>query len=114
MVMNIKPDPNTLNILSQQQSNTVSTKTVDLNRKPIEENRDRPNTPQGQLIKRKSASDSRVSGGLSSPEELEAAKKKAIEFSSTNREAPFGRLSSSVDANGNRDIPLGQIIDIRV
>lgn len=113
MAMNIKPDPNTLSMLSQMNAREAGdVRTVDIGR--TGDARDRDSQQNARLIGRKTNSDTRVAGGLSSPEELNAAKTRAAEFSSTNREAPFGRISSNVNANGQRNIPLGQIIDIRV
>lgn len=112
MATNIKPDSQTLNLLSQLSSNNVrNTKTLDIGATSND-----PRQRGGASIPKQDAdSDARVAGGLSSAEELQAAKQRAIDFSTTNtREAPFGRLSESVDANGRRNIPLGQIIDIRV
>ncbi|WP_286829108.1 MULTISPECIES: hypothetical protein [Kordiimonas] len=49
---------------------------------------------------------------LSSSQELEAAQSRVGELGAGQREAPIGRLSTQ--ANSQRDVPLGQIIDIRV
>jgi hypothetical protein len=49
---------------------------------------------------------------LSSSRELQVASEKVASLNANNREAPVGRLS--VQAGIQRDIPLGQIVDIRV
>lgn len=50
---------------------------------------------------------------LSSAQELEAAQSRVGDLSTSGqREAPVGRLSAQ--AGSQRDVPLGQIIDIRV
>lgn len=49
---------------------------------------------------------------LSSSRELAAAQNRVSEFGSGQREAPVGRLSARDTVA--RDVPLGQIIDIRV
>ncbi len=49
---------------------------------------------------------------LSSTDELEDAQARIASFGTGQREAPIGRLSTQ--ANDGRDIPLGQIVDIRV
>ncbi|MCJ9428106.1 hypothetical protein [Kordiimonas marina] len=51
-------------------------------------------------------------GGLSTDAEIEAATERATSFGAGQREAPIGRISTQA-ANG-RNVPLGQIIDIRV
>ena len=49
---------------------------------------------------------------LSTSRELQVAGEKVAQLNANNREAPVGRLS--VQAGVQRDIPLGQIVDIRV
>lgn len=110
--MNIKPDPNTLATLSQfsgQQNGVAANKGTPVrpsNPDLIQQERQGHAKPQGV---RTSNADNRVAD-LSSDSELSAAQDKATRFS---REAPLGR-SSLMDAAGGRDVPLGQIIDIKV
>ncbi len=49
---------------------------------------------------------------LSSAQELQAAQSRVGDLGTGQREAPIGRLSAQ--ASSQRDVPLGQIIDIRV
>ena len=49
---------------------------------------------------------------LSSSRELVAAEERVVALNANNREAPVGRISTQ--ANSGRNVPLGQIIDIRV
>lgn len=115
MAMNIKPDPSVLSMLSTLNAREAAdARTVNIGRSQ-DTGRGTGQQNQGLISGRSPAvTDSRVPGGLSSPAELAAAKQRAIDFTSTNREAPFGRLSSGVGAQGQRTVPLGQIIDIRV
>lgn len=49
---------------------------------------------------------------LSSSRELQVAGEKVAQLNANNREAPVGRLSAQTGVQ--RDVPLGQIVDIRV
>ncbi|TNE64660.1 MAG: hypothetical protein EP335_06785 [Alphaproteobacteria bacterium] len=48
---------------------------------------------------------------LSSQSELEEASARVADFGANRREAPIGRLSTQAS---QRNVPLGQIVDIRV
>jgi len=52
------------------------------------------------------------SNDLSSSGELVAAEERVNQLNANNREAPIGRTSQQ--ASSGRNIPLGQIVDIRV
>jgi hypothetical protein len=52
------------------------------------------------------------SNDLSSSRDLEEAQTRVSEFDPNRREAPVGRLS--LQSGAQRDVPLGQVIDIRV
>ena len=52
------------------------------------------------------------SNDLSSSRELQVASEKVASLNANNREAPVGRLSAQPGVQ--RDVPLGQIVDIRV
>ena len=52
------------------------------------------------------------SNDLSSSRELVAAEERVNQLNANNREAPIGRTSQQ--ASSGRNIPLGQIVDIRV
>ncbi|UTW55624.1 hypothetical protein [Kordiimonas sp. SCSIO 12610] len=58
------------------------------------------------------ARNTRQTDDVSSADELEEAQDRVAAFNSNLREAPIGRLSSQ--ESDTRDVPLGQIVDIRV
>lgn len=119
MASPIKPDSNTLGILSQSpHTSSISSKSLDIGKNLPDGNR---SNAQGRTTSTPlTGFEDRVAGGLSSASELQAAKRRAVEFTTTNdarsnvKESPFGRISATVNAKGQRDIPLGQIVDIRV
>ncbi len=58
------------------------------------------------------ARNARSNNDVSSTDELEEAQERVAAFNNNLREAPVGRLSTQQAST--RDVPLGQIVDIRV
>ncbi len=111
--MNIKPDPSTLNALSQGhvRNRAPQQKNVDDLPSNAEIVAKVKQQQQNKLMPlRKAVDDRNRITDLSSDNEIAIAKDRAIRFS---KEAPMGR-SSLISAAGGRNVPMGQIIDIRV
>jgi transcription elongation GreA/GreB family factor len=58
------------------------------------------------------ARNARSNNDISSTDELEEAEERIAVFNNNLREAPVGRLSTQ--QSNTRDVPLGQVVDIRV
>lgn len=115
MAMNIKPDPTVLSMLSKLNARDVADARPQDVKRGFDTSQQQNQSATNRIGGNGPAiDDNRVAGGLSSAADLQAAKERAIDFSSTNREAPFGRLSNTISAGGERSFRLGQIIDIRV
>lgn len=86
---------------------------LDLTPRPQDVIEERIKARQSESDRQAPAQKSGRSNELSSSRELEAAQSRVSELESNNRrEAPVGRLSAQ--ETSRRDVPLGQIIDIRV
>ncbi|NVJ98389.1 MAG: hypothetical protein HWE25_09565 [Alphaproteobacteria bacterium] len=86
---------------------------LDLTPRPQDIIEERIKARQSESDRQAPTQESGRSNDLSSSRELEAAQSRVSELSNNNRrEAPIGRLSTQETAR--RDVPLGQIIDIRV
>lgn len=88
-----------------------STSGLDITPRPQDIIEDRIKARQSESDRQAPAQKSGRTNDLSSSRELEAAQGRVNELGN-RREAPIGRLSAQ--ATAQRDVPLGQIIDIKV
>ncbi len=114
-MVDVNPNASSLQAQLQAQlqgsGNRASKSGLNLTPTPQDIIKDRVDARQSEANRQAPPQRSERSSNLSSYQDLADAQDKVSEFDANRREAPVGRLSAQSD---QRDVPLGQVIDIRV
>lgn len=114
-MVDVNPNASSLQAQLQAQlqgsSNRAPKSGVNLTPTPQDIISERVDARQSEANRQAPLQRSERSNDLSTSEDLTDAQNRVTEFDANRREAPVGRLSAQ---SGQRDVPLGQVIDIRV